>query len=153
MYCIKYTQKLPISLEKSWDFFAEPSNLQVISPQHLRFETMNEEGNCKMFAGQIICHRIRPILHIPLNWVTEITHVDAPYFFVDEQRFGPFRFWHHQHIFKELDHGVEMTDIVYYKMPLGIVGKAIHSIKVKKDLHDIFRYRADSLERIFGKYS
>lgn len=92
------------------------------------------------------------MLGIPVKWVTEITHVDKPHYFIDEQRFGPYKFWHHEHRFKAIKQGVEIIDLIYYELPLGIVGTLINAIKVKRDIEAIFHYRTDKLNELFGTY-
>lgn len=104
----------------------------------------------KMYAGQIIGYTIRPIWNIPISWITEITHVQEPFYFIDEQRFGPYKFWHHEHRFHRVSNGVEMIDTVYYKMPFGFIGKALHRLKVRKELETIFTYRRKKMEELFG---
>jgi ligand-binding SRPBCC domain-containing protein len=152
MYDIKYMQKLPISLEQSWDFFSSPSNLKILTPEYLSFEITNQQDASKIYAGQIIAYLIRPIWNFPVKWVTEITHAEKPHYFIDEQRFGPYKFWHHEHWFKSIPGGVEMTDIIYYTMPFGIIGKALHTLKVKRDIEAIFTYRQAKLEQMYGRY-
>lgn len=105
-----------------------------------------------MYAGQIITYRVSPVLGIPLFWMTEITHVREGEYFVDEQRKGPYAMWHHQHFFKPIPGGVEMTDIVNYELPLGILGDIAHLLFVKKQVEGIFEYRVKALEDRFGRY-
>ncbi|MBA3721219.1 MAG: SRPBCC family protein [Parachlamydiaceae bacterium] len=152
MLTLKYLQKLPLSLEDSWNFFSSPANLKILTPEHLDFEITNDHENRKMYAGQIIAYRIRPVLNLPLEWVSEITQVQEPYYFIDEQRFGPYKFWHHEHRFNPIPNGVEVVDIVYYKMLFGFLGKVLHTLKVKQDLEAIFSYRRAKLEELFGPY-
>ncbi len=121
-------------------------------PDSFSFEIIDDHENRKMYAGQIITHLIRPIGNIPMEWMTEITHVHEPDYFIDEQRFGPYKFWHHEHRFIAIHKGVEIIDIIYYKMPFGVFGKALHALKVRKDLEAIFNYRQGRLEKIFGRY-
>lgn len=149
VYSIKTVQVLPISLEKAWDFFSSPANLAEITPKNLGFNIISKHHGEKMYAGQIIEYKVSPVLGIPLYWMTEITHVEQHKFFVDEQRFGPYSMWHHQHHFKEVPGGVEMTDIVHYKMPFRFLGDIANSIFVKKQLNDIFDYRFKAVEKIF----
>jgi ligand-binding SRPBCC domain-containing protein len=151
MYCLKYSQKLPLSLEESWSFFSSPTNLSILTPDYLNFKITSLESET-MYAGQIIVYDIHPILNLPIKWVTEITHVEKPYYFIDEQRFGPYKFWHHEHRFKSIDNGIEMVDLIYYQLPFGILGKTLHAIKIKKDLEEIFAYRKVKLENLFGPY-
>ncbi len=153
MHSLRYSQKIPLSLEDSWNFFSSPTNLKNLTPEYLSFQITNETGKDKMYAGQIISYIIRPLWNLPLEWITEITHVEEPLYFIDEQRFGPYKFWHHEHHFKPIPHGVEMTDIVYYQLSLGIIGRAIHFLKVKRDLEGIFAYRHAKLEKLFGPYA
>lgn len=151
MFVIKVKQQLPVSLEKAWDFFSDPRNLNTITPDSMKFQTLSGDDK-KMFSGQIIHYKISPFAGITMEWVTEITHVKEQDFFVDEQRFGPYKFWHHKHFFKAIDGGIEMEDIVHYKLPFGILGKLVHPIIVKPKLNEIFSYRRAKLEALFGKY-
>ena len=89
------------------------------------------------------------VLGIPIYWMTEITQVEDKKFFIDEQRFGPYSLWHHQHHFREVEGGVEMTDIVHYKLPLGFLGDIAHALFVKKQLKGIFDYRFKIVEEMF----
>jgi ligand-binding SRPBCC domain-containing protein len=149
VYSLKTVQILPISLEKAWDFFSSPANLAEITPKNLGFNIISKHHGEKMYAGQIIEYKVSPILGIPLYWMTEITHVEQHKFFVDEQRFGPYSMWHHQHHFREVPGGVEMTDIVHYKMPFWFLGDIANTLFVKKQLNDIFNYRFKAVEKIF----
>jgi ligand-binding SRPBCC domain-containing protein len=144
-------QTLPMTLDEAWDFFSSPENLKEITPDHLGFKITSKYHGKKMYTGQIISYIVKPILGIPLEWVTEIKHVEDRRFFVDEQRFGPYAFWHHQHIFREVDGGVEMQDIVHYKVPFGILGDIANVLFVKRQLKDIFDFRYTLLEKRFGK--
>jgi hypothetical protein len=140
-YSLKTVQHLPIAMEQAWEFFSNPANLQQITPSQLGFSIISSHHGEKMYAGQIIEYTVKPVLGIPLYWMTEITHVEDSKYFVDEQRFGPYTLWHHQHHFKEVENGVEMTDIVHYKLPFGILGRIAHALFVKKQLKEIFDYR------------
>lgn len=145
-------QKLPISLEKAWDFFSRPDNLQAITPSHLGFRIRSHYHRDSMYAGQIIEYTVKPILNIPLYWMTEITHVQQGKYFVDEQRYGPYSMWHHQHHFKEIDGGVEMTDIIHYKLPFGFLGPIANDLLVRKQLTRIFTFRYEKTEALFGHW-
>ena len=142
-------QCLPISITEAWSFFFFFFNLKLITPPPLGLEATPEIPD-KMYAGMIITYRVRPLLGIPMRWITEITHVDAPHMFIDEQRFGPYRFWHHQHRFREIDGGVEMQDIVSYGLYGGPFAGIIDGFAVRKQLEEIFRYRRAYLEARFG---
>lgn len=107
----------------------------------------------KMYPGQIIQYIVTPVLGIPTKWVTEITHVLDQQYFVDEQRFGPYNLWHHKHFLKEIPGGVEMEDIVDYKVPFGILGQLVHPIIVAPKLKEIFDYRQNKLIELFGPYT
>lgn len=151
MYYLHYKQKLPLSLEKCWAFFSSPTNLKILTPEHLGFEiTLPIEEN--IYPGQVIAYTLRPLWGIPVEWVTEITQVQKPHYFIDEQRLGPYKFWHHEHRFKPIEKGVEIEDKVYYKMPFGPLGQAIHWLSVEGELEGIFAYRKAKMEEIFGPY-
>lgn len=149
MFTLKTVQQLPISLEEAWEFFSSPKNLATITPDSLGFEIRTELPD-EMYEGLFIQYYVRPILGIKTTWVTEITHIKKPFFFVDEQRVGPYKIWHHQHHFKEIPGGVEMTDIVDYQLPMGFLGKLGHGPVVKPRLKQIFDYRWKKLEELFG---
>lgn len=141
---------LPISLDEAWEFFSNPANLRRITPPQMGFEVTSEPQD-EMYAGMIVTYRIRPLLGIPITWVTEITQVTAPCFFVDEQRFGTYRFWHHQHHFRAVPEGVECEDIVHYTLPFGWVGRLAHALFVRRRLERIFDFREEVLARELGR--
>jgi len=149
MYQIKTVQHFPVPPENMWDFIATPKNLAVITPEAMGFKTLSGD-DMKMYPGQIIDYTITPLLGIKINWVTEITHVEAGHYFVDEQRFGPYAFWHHKHFLKKTDFGCEMVDIVHYKVPFGILGQLIHPFVVRPKLEAIFEFRRKKLIELFG---
>jgi ligand-binding SRPBCC domain-containing protein len=149
LFRLDETQCLPISIVAAWSFFSDPNNLTKITPVSLGLE-VSSAPNDRMYAGMIITHRVRPLLGIPINWVTEITHVDEPRLFVDEQRLGPYRFWHHQHHFKEVNGGVEIRDIVHYSPFVEPMGTLLNELIVKRQLKQIFDYRRRVLEETFG---
>ena len=151
IYRFKRRQLLPITLEKAWDFLSDPKNLKLITPEYMGFNIINEEDT-EMYAGQIIQYIVTPVLGIPTKWVTEITQVKDKKYFVDEQRFGPYSLWHHKHFIKAIPGGVEMIDIVDYKLPLGILGRIAHPLFVKRQLNQIFNYRYNKLIELFGDY-
>lgn len=105
-----------------------------------------------MYEGQIITYRVSPLASVPLFWMTEITHVKEYEYFIDEQRVGPYAVWHHEHRFKAIQGGIEMTDMVTYKLPLGVLGKLVHALWVKRSVEYIFDYRYQALEERFGKF-
>jgi ligand-binding SRPBCC domain-containing protein len=151
-YALKFKQNIPISLDEAWDFFSSPLNLQKITPADMRFVvTSDYTTDTKMYAGMIITYKISPLAGIKLNWMTEITHVQDKQYFVDEQRFGPYALWHHQHHFKEIPGGVEMTDILNYAIPFGVIGRLTNNVYVGKKVKDIFDYRVKAVEDLFGK--
>lgn len=148
MYQLKRTQFIPADLEVCWDFFSNPNNLQKITPEYMRFQVLTAVPE-KMYPGLMIAYKVRPVLGIPLGWLTEITHVQDQEFFVDEQRVGPYSIWHHEHHFKKVAGGVEMTDIVTYKLPLGFLGKLAHRIFIRKQLEGIFEHRFKQVDILF----
>lgn len=142
-------QIVPIGLDEAWEFFSDPRNLAVITPQEMAFEVTSPLPE-RMHPGLLISHRVRPLFGIPVTWVTEITHVVEGKLFVDEQRFGPYRFWHHQHHFRFVDDGIEIGDIVHYALPFGPLGDVLNSLLVHDRVRSIFDYRRVVLEERFG---
>jgi ligand-binding SRPBCC domain-containing protein len=150
IYRLEQKQILPITKTECWKYFSDPSNLQKITPPDMDF-VIKSDLPPAIHAGQIIIYRIQVLPGVKLNWVTEITHVVENNYFVDEQRFGPYRFWHHQHFFNEFENGMEVQDIVHYAIPFGILGRLINSLFIKERLDKIFQYRKNYLETSFNK--
>lgn len=151
IYRLHKKQNLPITKEQAWKFLSSPKNLKTITPDYMSFDILSG-GDRPMFAGQIIQYIVTPILGIKTKWVTEITHVVEGKYFVDEQRFGPYALWHHKHFINEIEGGIEMEDIIDYKVPMGILGQLVHPFLVKPKLEEIFNYRTKKLEELYGKY-
>ncbi|MDN3551455.1 SRPBCC family protein [Mucilaginibacter aquaedulcis] len=152
-YVLKTEQAIPISLDMAWDFFSSPLNLAKITPNDMKFVvTSDYTAETKMYAGMIITYKISPLLGIKMDWMTEITHVSDKQYFVDEQRFGPYALWHHQHHFKEIKGGVMMNDILHYAIPYGPIGRLSNSIFVGDKVKQIFAYREKAIEKLFGVY-
>ena len=151
-YQFKQTQKIPAELGEVWDFISSPQNLKKITPAYMGFDVTSEELPSKMYAGMIIMYIVKPILGIPMKWMTEISQVRELEYFVDEQRSGPYTLWHHQHFIEPIEGGVLMTDIITYIPPFGFIGAIANSIIIKKQLKTIFDYRKQALETIFGIY-
>ncbi|MBV9960964.1 MAG: SRPBCC family protein [Parafilimonas sp.] len=150
VYSLKAVQNIPVDLNTAWSFFSKPQNLNAITPAKLGFKIISKHHGDEMYAGQIIEYKLKPLLGIPLYWMTEITHVKPMQYFIDEQRFGPYGLWHHQHHFKQIDKGIVMTDIVHYKIPFWFIGDIANSIIVKSELKKIFEFRYKSVEENFG---
>lgn len=150
LYQLKTTQHFPVPPLQIWEFIATPKNLASITPDTMGFKTMSGDES-EMFPGQIIDYTITPLFGIKMDWVTEITHVEKGIYFVDEQRFGPYAFWHHKHFLKQTDTGCEMTDIVHYKVPFGILGRLAHPLLVRPKLEQIFEFRRKKLIELFGQ--
>lgn len=148
MYQLKRKQFVKTDLETCWKFFCAPANLQVITPDYMGFKVLTEVPD-EMYHGLIISYKVSPVLKIPMKWVTEITYVRDKSYFVDEQRQGPYKMWHHEHHFKEVEGGVEMTDIVSYSLPFGVFGRFVHWLFVKKQLESIFDYRVRKVNALF----
>lgn len=151
IYRLQYEQVLNTSIDNAWTFFSRAENLEKITPSYMRFDVTSPETGKPVYAGQIITYVIRPVLGIPVNWMTEITHVVEGKYFIDEQRKGPYGLWHHQHHFEIVPEGVKMTDIVHYSLPFGIIGKIAHALFVQRQLRDIFAFRKSAVEQLFRK--
>jgi ligand-binding SRPBCC domain-containing protein len=150
LYTLQTKQFIKSDLDTVWDFISSPNNLAKITPPYMGFEILSDPDDGKMYPGQIIEYYIKPIIGIQLHWVTEITHVKDKTYFVDEQRFGPYQFWHHKHFLKEVPGGVEMSDSLHYKLPFDPLGKIAHVLFVKKQLHQIFDYRFKTIDKLFN---
>jgi len=139
-------------MNEVWNFISSPINLKEITPPQMGFDITNDIGDGKMYPGMIILYKVSPLLRIKLKWMTEITHIKEGEFFVDEQRVGPYKMWHHHHKIEQIEGGVLMTDIVTYQPPFGFLGRIANTILIKKKLNSIFDYRNTALEKRFGKF-
>lgn len=146
VYLLEARQHLNISMDEAWQFFSSPGNLSLITPSHMGFR-ITSGTPAAMYPGQIITYKVSPFRGYTTNWVTEITHVSDNIFFVDEQRFGPYKIWHHEHHFEKQGEGIVMTDRVYYRLPFGILGRIMHALFVKRQLAGIFLFREEYLKR------
>ena len=127
-YQFQIKQFLKTDIETIWDFASSPANLKEITPDYMLFNIISKNLPEKMYPGMIIAYEVSPILNIKMKWLTEITQVKDKSFFIDEQRMGPYKMWHHQHLFEEQNDGVLMTDIVTYIPPFGIVGNIANAV-------------------------
>lgn len=151
-YQIIQTQKIPASMDQVWDFISKPGNLKKITPSSMDFVVTSNNGDDDMYAGMIVTYVLRPMLGIRTKWVTEITHVKNKEYFVDEQRLGPYKMWHHQHKIEPIEGGVLMTDIVTYIPPMGWLGAIANSLFIRKKLKEIFDFRTQAVNENFGKW-
>jgi ligand-binding SRPBCC domain-containing protein len=148
-YQFQKEQFLKTSVDELWDFISSPINLSKITPKKMGFEIQTPNLPDKIYEGMIISYKVRPMLNISVNWVTEITHIRDKSYFVDEQRIGPYSLWHHQHIIKPYKDGILMKDIVSYKPPFGFLGRIANRLFIKNKLEEIFNYRTKVLEKHF----
>lgn len=148
IYTLERTELLRVSLETAWDFFSDPNNLPKITPPELNLRITSETER-KIYPGMIITYTVTPIPFFRSTWATEIAQVDSPSYFVDEQRFGPYRFWHHKHFFTESGDKTEVRDLVHYSLPFGPIGRLANLFFVSRKLDFIFSYRSAQLRKLF----
>jgi len=136
-------------LSLAWDYFSSPDNLSNITPPKMGFNITSKVDR-KVYQGQIITYKVSPVSFVKTNWVTEITAVKDQEYFIDEQRFGPYAMWHHEHFFEALPNGnTLMKDKISYKIPFGFLGSIAQTLFIKKQLLSIFEYRKEVLDIIF----
>ena len=143
-----YEQKINTDLDNLWKFISSPKNLSKITPSYMDFKILSKVPN-EMYEGLIISYTVKPILGVKMNWVTEITHIKDKKYFVDEQRNGPYKMWHHEHILIETDNGIIMKDIISYIPPFGVLGQILNVFFIKRQVEGIFKYRTEVLNKIF----
>lgn len=151
IYQIHTKQNVPITLQEAWDFLSNAHNLGTITPSYMNFNILSGADR-PVYAGQLIQYTVTPIAGVKMKWVTEIISVKDKEYFVDEQKYGPYALWHHKHFIKEIAGGVEMEDIVDYKVPAGFLGRLVHPYLIQPKLEEIFEYRKVALEDKFGVY-
>ncbi len=149
IHIMEQEQRLPIPIEEAWEFFSSPANLNEITPADLGFQITSPSPG-RMYEGQIITYRVKIAPAVWMPWVTEIKCVDEGRSFIDEQRFGPYKFWHHRHHFEAVEGGVLMRDKVHYGLSFGPLGSIAHRLFVRRKLEWIFAFRKQILAKRFG---
>jgi ligand-binding SRPBCC domain-containing protein len=150
IYRLHHRQVLAMSPDDAWAFFSNPRNLEEITPDDLRFSIVSEVPE-RIYTGLVIQYRLVVPPGVPTGWLTEIKAVEAPRRFVDEQRFGPYALWFHEHAFRPVDGGVECRDTVHYALPFGWLGRLAHWLFVRRQLEGIFAHRTRVLAERFGE--
>ena len=151
IYTLQKTQKLPISVDEAWTFLCNPANLSKLTPPKMNMKIISMEDR-PIYAGQVLQYSVTPLPGFKTKWVSEITQFKDRDYFVDVQLYGPYSFWHHKHFIRAIEGGVEMEDLIHYKVPLGWLGQLVQPIIVKPKLEDVFNFRKTQLEAIFGEY-
>jgi len=151
VYKKEWTQFIPRPLDEVWEFFSRPENLNKVTPKEMNFEILTDIANKPMYEGMIISYKVTPVFGIRLRWTTEIQRIKEGQYFVDEQRFGPYAMWHHEHHFRAVDGGTYMTDLLHYAIPFGPIGQLANFIMVDKKVEEIFKFRVEAVENLFGK--
>ncbi|MCS7205552.1 MAG: SRPBCC family protein [Leptospiraceae bacterium] len=144
---LQRVQHIPRNIDEVWDFFSNPRNLKIITPPYMGFDIINEVPE-KMYEGLLIEYRVSPLLNIPLKWISEISYIKEKEYFIDEQKVGPYKLWHHTHIFEKKDNGVLMKDIVYYELPFSPISNIILPL-IENRLKEIFNYRYNKIKELF----
>ena len=152
-YQFERSQKINASKEEIWNFISSPANLKKITPEYMGFDITSKNTSEKMYEGMLISYLVKPLLNIKTNWVTEISLIKEGHFFIDEQRMGPYKLWHHQHFIEEIPGGVLMKDIVRYIPPFGFLGAIANKLIIKNKLIQIFTYRKEALDKKYGIYT
>jgi len=147
-----FTQKIPASIDLVWEFISKPENLKKITPEYMGFDITTRNMPQKMYPGMMIGYKVSPLFGLKMDWLTEITQVSEKEFFIDEQRVGPYKIWHHQHRIEAIEKGVLMTDILTYLPPMAFLGEIANKLIIRKKLNEIFAYRNKVLIEIFGNF-
>lgn len=151
IYTFSCKQNVPISLNQAWEFLINSDNLAIMTPAEMNFQKISQD-NRPLYAGQIIQYSVTPIFGIPAKWVSEITQIKEKQYFVDVQLYGPYSMWHHKHFVKEIPGGVEIEDLIDYKIPLSFIGQILHPFLIKPKLNEIFNFRRTKLIQLFGEF-
>lgn len=149
MHRLHFKQALPIGLDEAWGFFSNPGNLSKITPTSMDFNIISGQSS-DMYPGQVITYTVRPLAGIKTKWVTEISQIAKPNYFVDTQLSGPYKVWHHQHLFRKIENGVLMEDILHYEVPFGWLGDIVNQLIIRKKVQHIFEHRRAVLNERFG---
>ena len=149
-YQFSLEQHVAADLEQVWEFISSPSNLKKITPKAMGFNITSKDNHVKMYPGMIITYKVSPFLGIKMNWMTEITQVKEMDYFIDEQRVGPYKMWHHQHKLIPDNRGVKIVDLITYIPPFGFIGAIANTLIIKNKLKEIFDYRTIEVSKEFN---
>jgi ligand-binding SRPBCC domain-containing protein len=147
-HTLRREQWIPRPLDEVFPFFSDARNLEELTPPWLGFRILTT-GPILIAAGTRIRYRLA--WHgLPVTWTTQIRRWDPPFRFIDVQLSGPYQLWHHTHRFETRDGGTRMTDVVRYRLPFGMIGRAVHTLKVRRDVERIFDYRFERIGERFA---
>ena len=146
-HLLRCTQIVHADLQKVFDFFEDPMNLERVTPPWLHFHVQSV-SDVPMRLGTKISYRLR-WQAFPMTWRSRISDYEPDSMFSDEMLSGPYRRWYHRHYFEDVESGVLMTDLVEYELPLGPFGVLAHALVVRSQLIAIFEFRRLAIERIF----
>lgn len=150
-YQFRKELEIKAPLDEVWKFISSPGNLKEITPNYMGFDITSKNLPEQMYEGMLIRYMVSPIFGIKMTWVTEITKIDEGHYFIDEQRIGPYKIWHHQHFLEPIEGGTLMKDIVSYQPPFGILGRIANKFVIQGKLEEIFNYRRMAVLNKFGK--
>lgn len=145
-FTLDYQQELPGDLHSVFSFFADPINLEAITPPWLRFRVLGSSTE-RVEEGTTIDYKLR-LRGLPIRWQSVISRWEPPYRFVDSQVVGPYRSWVHLHTFEEIDGGVLVKDHVDYEVPGGAI---VNRLFVRRDLEKIFSFRQERIAALLGR--
>lgn len=148
---LKREQQLDCSIAEAWKFFSSANNLSKITPKEMKFEVLTKLEDDEIYKGMLIDYNVSPIFNIKMKWQTEIIDVDFQKSFIDFQKKGPYKLWHHRHEFFPNKDGVLMKDTVDYELPMGFLGEIAHQLFVEQKLKHIFDYRTEILDGMFNQ--
>ncbi|MGG5210209.1 SRPBCC family protein [Chryseobacterium sp. MIQD13] len=143
-------QQLNCTIETAWKFFSSANNISEITPKDMNFIVLTTMENDEIYEGMLIDYYVSPLFGIKMKWQTEIIKVDFQKSFIDFQKKGPYKLWHHHHEFVPNEKGVLMKDTIDYELPMGFLGEIARPLFVKKKLEHIFDYRYKVLEKMFS---
>ena len=150
LYTLYAKQTVAKERDILWDFFRKPRNLNKLTPEDVEFKIISGKSD-DFYIGKIISYKIKPFKMINLNWVTEISQIKEGSYFIDNQIFGPYKLWHHEHHFKSNSDGTtDIIDKVKYKVPFNILGRLVHKIVIRKKLYNIFKFRQKKINDLFN---
>jgi ligand-binding SRPBCC domain-containing protein len=152
LYTFKRSQRIPASIKRFWSFISSPRNLKEITPEYMGFNIVSNDLPHTMYQGMIIRYEVRPLFGLKMNWVTEITSIKEPEYFVEEQRVGPYRLWHHEHHLSPVKGGVLMTDLIHYQPPFRLLGAMANSLVIRRRLDETFDYRKKKIVELWGAF-
>ena len=142
---LERTVQISAPIERVFHFHDDTRNLLKITPPdvHVTIETMGSPG-----LGYEVTLKVRQFMLFVMHWHVRITAYEPPFLMIDEQVSGPFKTWKQTRKLRQVDGITELTDIVEYDVPFGLIGRIANAMVIKGQIEKMFAYRQATTKKL-----